>query len=115
MPANHTPTASRPGLWARALRRYTTAGASKLRRAVTGRAEAARGREFHVVVREEDGQYWAEVQELPGCFASGRNLEELKEAVFEAITLYLSEDNGNPADQALSRAHVDEFRIAVPA
>ncbi len=30
------------------------------------------------VVHEEDGSYWAEVKELPGCFASGRNLEELK-------------------------------------
>jgi predicted RNase H-like HicB family nuclease len=83
---------------------------------VRGRADRGeRKREFHVVLREEDGGYWAEVQELPGCFASGATLDEVKEAVFEAITLYLSEDNGEPTDQALSRAHVDELRIAVPA
>jgi predicted RNase H-like HicB family nuclease len=44
-----------------------------------------------VVVHEEDGGYWAEVRELPGCFASGRDLEELKEAVLEAIDLYESD------------------------
>lgn len=45
---------------------------------------------FHVQVTEEsDGSYWAEVQELPGCFASGFSLDELKEATFEAIQLWL--------------------------
>jgi len=27
--------------------------------------------EFRAIVHEEDGKYWAEVQELLGCFASG--------------------------------------------
>ncbi len=34
---------------------------------------------------------WAEVRELPGCFASGLDTDELMEAVAEAISLYLSE------------------------
>jgi len=34
---------------------------------------------------------WAEVDELPGCFASGRDMAELREALSEAISLYLSE------------------------
>lgn len=38
----------------------------------------------------EDGSYWAEVVELPGCFASGDTLEELNEALDEAIGIYLS-------------------------
>jgi predicted RNase H-like HicB family nuclease len=33
---------------------------------------------------------WADVEELPGCFASGRDMEELREALTEAIGLYLS-------------------------
>ena len=45
---------------------------------------------FHVLVREEpDGSFWAEVKELPGCFASGFSLEELQEAVIEAMQMSL--------------------------
>lgn len=33
---------------------------------------------------------WAEVVELPGCFASGFTADELAEALIEAISLYLS-------------------------
>lgn len=42
-----------------------------------------------VVVRQDEGSFWAEVSELPGCFASGRTLDELTEAVAEAAGLYL--------------------------
>jgi predicted RNase H-like HicB family nuclease len=44
-------------------------------------------REFRVLVHEEDGSYWGEVVGLPGCFASGHTLDELREAIVEAITL----------------------------
>ena len=40
--------------------------------------------------REEGEQPWAEVVELPGCFASGRDMAELEENLAEAIGLYLS-------------------------
>lgn len=42
---------------------------------------------------EPDQEYslWAEVEELPGCFASGRNMDELRDALSEAVSLYLSE------------------------
>ena len=46
---------------------------------------------FHAQVHEEDGSYWASVDELPGCFASGFDLDELQEALLEAIQTYLSE------------------------
>lgn len=39
---------------------------------------------------EGDGVLWAEVLELPGCFASGETVEELREAVAEAVGLYLN-------------------------
>jgi predicted RNase H-like HicB family nuclease len=44
---------------------------------------------FHAVVHEEDGSFWAEVKELPGCFASGFSIEELQEALVEAIQMSL--------------------------
>lgn len=48
---------------------------------------------FHVTVNEEeDGTFWASVEELPGCFASGHNLGELEEALSEAIQMCLPDD-----------------------
>jgi len=47
--------------------------------------------EFHATVHEENGSYWAEVQELPGCFASGKDMNELEEALIEAINMCLTE------------------------
>jgi predicted RNase H-like HicB family nuclease len=50
-------------------------------------------REFTVRVQhEDDGSYWAEVIELPGCFASGFSMDELIAALSEAISFYLSDD-----------------------
>jgi predicted RNase H-like HicB family nuclease len=47
---------------------------------------------YTVRVHHEPGeQLWAEVLELPGCFASGADMDELREALTEAINLYLSE------------------------
>lgn len=43
------------------------------------------------VHRDDDGSWWAEVAELPGCFASGTTLDELVEAAREAVVLYSSE------------------------
>jgi predicted RNase H-like HicB family nuclease len=48
--------------------------------------------EFHATVHEEaDGSYWAEVDELPGCFAAGKDLNELREALIEAIGMCLTD------------------------
>jgi predicted RNase H-like HicB family nuclease len=40
---------------------------------------------------EPDHELWAEVAELPGCFASGADMDELWQALGEAVSLYLSE------------------------
>jgi predicted RNase H-like HicB family nuclease len=45
--------------------------------------------ELTVVVHQERGSFWSEVTQLPGCFASGRTLDELGEALAEAVGLYL--------------------------
>ena len=73
-------------------------------------------REFRVLVHEEDGAYWAEVDGLPGCFASSTTLDELREAIVEAISLHLSDEltpsSGPPASR---RGRVEEMRVLVPA
>jgi predicted RNase H-like HicB family nuclease len=63
--------------------------------------------ELHAVLHEEGGSYWAEVKELPGCFASGRDLEEIKEALIEAINLYLTEKG----PEAAAPLRVDELKL----
>jgi predicted RNase H-like HicB family nuclease len=55
-----------------------------------------------VFVREDGPGYWSEVSELPGCFASGRTLTELREALGEAIGLYMWDQPLELAVPALS-------------
>ena len=46
--------------------------------------------EFYAVIdRDEDGQFFAYVPELPGCHTCGETMEELLENLEEAIALYL--------------------------
>jgi predicted RNase H-like HicB family nuclease len=54
-------------------------------------------RQLHVNVHQEDGSYWAEVQELPGCFASGDTVVELIESIEEAVALYLAPPDAEEA------------------
>jgi predicted RNase H-like HicB family nuclease len=41
---------------------------------------------------EDSGGYWADVPQLPGCFASGDTLDELFDSLQEGIALYLSDE-----------------------
>lgn len=68
--------------------------------------------ELKVRVHHEEGSYWAEVVELPGCFASGDTIDELLEALGEAISLYL-EDAG--PTQAPASIEVAEMTVATSA
>jgi predicted RNase H-like HicB family nuclease len=59
---------------------------------VRRRAVSAASDVYTVRIHNEPGhELWAEVAELPGCFASGKGMDELREALAEAISLYLSE------------------------
>lgn len=65
-------------------------------------------RQLHVNVHREDGSYWAEVQELPGCFASGDTVPELIDSVEEAVALYLAPPDANePPPVAINLAGFD--------
>lgn len=66
--------------------------------------------DLFVVIREEGPGYWSQVRELPGCFASGRTLDELREALGEAIGLYLFERPISLGDQ---RLEVGDVRIEI--
>jgi predicted RNase H-like HicB family nuclease len=44
----------------------------------------------HEEPEEDGGGYWAEVEELPGCFASGDTLDELEKDVREAIESHIA-------------------------
>jgi predicted RNase H-like HicB family nuclease len=78
--------------------------------------------ELTVRVHYEDGAYWAEVLELPGCFASGATLDDLKDALDEAIAMYLEDDEATARPdllEALRRGtrgalRVDEMKVLVP-
>jgi predicted RNase H-like HicB family nuclease len=66
--------------------------------------------EFHAIIHEEDDSYWAEVQELPGCFASGQDLDELKDALLEAIRMcWTAEDARREEAKSL---HVGSMVVA---
>ncbi len=54
-------------------------------------------RSLHVQVHREDGMFWTEIAEWPGCLASGETLDELMEAVEESIALYVT-----PEDQPVA-------------
>lgn len=44
---------------------------------------------FTVLIHHDGADYWSEIAELPGCFASGRTLSELRDALGEAVGLYV--------------------------
>ena len=41
------------------------------------------------VYRAEEGLYWAEIPEYPGCYTEGDSMDELKENVREAVQCYI--------------------------
>lgn len=51
------------------------------------------GQQVSIRVHRESDHLWAEVAELPGCFASGRTTPELAAALEEAIGLWLSTES----------------------
>jgi predicted RNase H-like HicB family nuclease len=72
----------------------------------------------HIHDEGEDG-LWAKIVEMPGCFASGDTMEELHEALQEAIGLYLSTPEHTAQVELLDEprqvesVHVTEQRVLV--
>jgi predicted RNase H-like HicB family nuclease len=59
-------------------------------------------------IHHEDGTYWAEIPDLPGVLASGDTVDELLEALKEAVALYLGEDTAGTTE-------LSELKLAPPA
>jgi predicted RNase H-like HicB family nuclease len=71
--------------------------------------------EYIARVHQEDGSFWAEVLDLPGCFASGGSLDELREALEEAVALYLTDGSVSAAtpNDTDRRLTVGEMTVTV--
>jgi predicted RNase H-like HicB family nuclease len=54
------------------------------------------GQQLHLNVRFEDDAFWGTVDEFPGVFATGDNLEELRESLQEGIALMLADPGEEP-------------------
>jgi predicted RNase H-like HicB family nuclease len=64
-------------------------------------------RALHVDVHREDGPYWAEVRQLPGCFAAGDTMAEIVESARDAVRLYLANAGAESAVAVVELAGLD--------
>ncbi|MGZ6617300.1 MAG: type II toxin-antitoxin system HicB family antitoxin [Solirubrobacteraceae bacterium] len=67
---------------------------------------------FTVLIHHDGPEYWSEIAELPGCFASGGTLSELHDALGEAVGLYLWDEPAEvtPAELAVGPGEIDVQR-----
>jgi predicted RNase H-like HicB family nuclease len=64
-------------------------------------------RQVHVRIRQEDGSFWATVDEYPGVLATGDSLEELRASLGEGIRLIKAEPGGDVPDLRLSELKLE--------
>jgi predicted RNase H-like HicB family nuclease len=58
---------------------------------------------LHVIIHSDNqGIYWGECAELPGCFSQATTPDELMENMKEAVELYLDETEGQPVTDEIS-------------
>jgi predicted RNase H-like HicB family nuclease len=72
--------------------------------------------DLKVTIRQDGAEYWSEIAELPGCFASGRTLSGLHEALGEAVGLYLWDEPAeiSPAELSLGSVEISVRRPRRP-
>ena len=46
--------------------------------------------QFDAILHREDGAYWGEVPDLPGCFSAGDTLDEVKDDMVHAVELHIA-------------------------
>jgi predicted RNase H-like HicB family nuclease len=71
--------------------------------------------QLRVNVRLEDGSLWATVDEYPGVFATGDNLEELRESLQEGIALVLADLGDEPPTVTLAPLHAEPVTTTASA
>lgn len=67
-------------------------------------------KKYRVFIHEaEEGGYWGEVLELPGCVSQGETLDELRDNIIEAINTILEVES-----QELSDIIIEFYEDAAP-
>ena len=61
---------------------------------------------YNVIVHEEEGRYWAEVPDLPGCYTEADTLDELQEMLKDAISVYLADGEEVPQHSSMMQVAV---------
>ena len=62
---------------------------------------------YNVIVHSaEEGGYWAEVPDLPGCYTEAHTLDELNANIREAISLYLEDAPANVEHSSMMQVTV---------
>lgn len=55
--------------------------------------------DYRAVVHREDGGYWAEVPALPGCYAMGATMDELRANLVDAVHAHIAALNRFPVQE----------------
>jgi predicted RNase H-like HicB family nuclease len=65
--------------------------------------------QYAIVIERVNSNYSAYVPDLPGCIATGASLEEVQQAMQEALTFHLEglREEGLPIPQPSTVAYVD--------
>lgn len=71
-------------------------------------------RTLTLLIHSEDDHLWAEVTDMPGCFASGVDFLELLEALQEAVGQWLSDDDVTPVQVRIVDVHGQLPRMPAP-
>ena len=62
---------------------------------------------YNVIVHKaEEGGYWAEVPDLPGCYTEADTLDELQEMLKDAISVYLADGDEVPQHSSMMQVAV---------
>lgn len=73
---------------------------------------------FEIVVEKEpeDEGYVAYSPTLPGCFSSGKTIEEARRNIREAVQQHIESllAHGQPVPQNENLVHVEELTVGVP-
>jgi predicted RNase H-like HicB family nuclease len=70
---------------------------------------------YHLNVFEaEEGGFWADVAELPGCVAQGESLDELMQNARDAIEVFL-EAMADDGQEPITDRFVANLEVATPA
>jgi predicted RNase H-like HicB family nuclease len=66
---------------------------------------------YTVRVHAEEGSLWAQVDELPGVFASGDTVDELEESLAEAIGMVLSSEKSRVEVRLSGRNRISDEAV----